>query len=204
MLTDRDKRVDDVAFDYGARETEPWQRAISAASTRLVEAARHDRYGYPRSLRVCARCGLGFLSPRLTAAEYGRVLRGRLPAARQRLPRAPDRRRDRAGRPARLRRGARRASCASTLPSPPATVLDVGGSTGIVAGAVRGRLRLRGDGARPGARRARRRGRGRDGDDRRLRRGLRPRRAALGPRAPLPDDRPPARRRARRSSRCGG
>jgi SAM-dependent methyltransferase len=95
-----------------------------------------DRYGYPQPLRICARCGLGFLSPRLTASEYGRfyedVYRPLVSAYHGRLIDAEtvqEEQRAYAEELVGFLRG--------SLPDPPATVLDIGGSTGIVAGAVR-------------------------------------------------------------------
>ena len=86
---------------------------------------------------MCRRCGLGFLSPRLTAAEYGAfyedVYRPLVSAYHGRRIDAETVQVDQRGYADELvelpaaRRCARR----------PASVLDVGGSTGLVAGAVR-------------------------------------------------------------------
>ena len=105
-------------------------------STRLVEASRSDRYGFPATLRVCARCGLGFLSPRLTFEEYGRfyesVYRPLVSAYHGRLIDAETVQDDQRAYAEELVEFLR-----ISLPGAPATVLDVGGSTGVVAGAVR-------------------------------------------------------------------
>jgi SAM-dependent methyltransferase len=85
---------------------------------------------------MCARCGLGFLSPRLTAAEYGAfydsVYRPLVSAYHGRRIDAETVQVDQRGYAAELVELLR-----GTLPRPPASVLDVGGSTGIVAAAVR-------------------------------------------------------------------
>ena len=142
---------------------------------------------------MCTRCGLGYLSPRLTAGEYGAfyesVYRPLVSAYHGRRIDAETVQVEQRDYGAELVEFLR-----ETLPAAPASVLDVGGSTGIVAGGRAGCVRRGCDGARPRARRARRRGGRRDGDDRRLRRGARPGRADLGARPPLPDDRPPPRR----------
>jgi SAM-dependent methyltransferase len=85
---------------------------------------------------MCTRCGLGFLSPRLTAAEYGpfyeRVYRPLVSAYHGRRIDAETVQDDQRGYAAELVGFLR-----ESLPQPPASVLDVGGSTGIVAAAVR-------------------------------------------------------------------
>ena len=105
-------------------------------STHHVEVARSDRYGFPQPARICARCGLGFLSPRLTAAEYmafyGDVYRPLVSAYHGRLIDASTvqvEQREYAEELMRFLEG--------SLTVPPQSVLDVGGSTGIVAAAVR-------------------------------------------------------------------
>lgn len=102
----------------------------------LVEAARRDRYGYPTTYRVCATCGLGFLSPRLTAAEYAefytRIYRPLVSAYHDRRIDAETVQAEQRAYAAELVEFLRTA-----LPTKPQTVLDVGGSTGVVADAVR-------------------------------------------------------------------
>ena len=104
--------------------------------TSLVETARRDRYGYPATYRVCASCGLGFLSPRLTAAEYAdfyaRIYRPLVSAYHDRRIDAQTLQTEQRAYAAELVELLRTA-----LPEAPRTVLDVGGSTGVVADAVR-------------------------------------------------------------------
>ena len=111
-------------------------RATSAARPTSRELAKRDRYGYPASLWICRRCGLGFLSPRLTAAEYGAfyadVYRPLVSAFHGRRIDAETVQDDQRAYAAELVEFLR-----VNLPAAPASVLDVGGSTGIVAGAVR-------------------------------------------------------------------
>jgi SAM-dependent methyltransferase len=87
-------------------------------------------------MRICTRCGLGFLSPRMTAAEYGefyeRVYRPLLTAYHGRQIDAETVQVDQRVYAAELVGFLR-----EHLGSAPATVLDVGGSTGVVASAVR-------------------------------------------------------------------
>lgn len=135
-MSERAQRIGELGYDVAAREREAVTLCNLCGSTHHVEVSRVDRYGYPQPLRVCARCGLGFLSPRLTAAEYAdfyeRVYRPLVSAYHGRLIDAEtvqDEQREYAVEVVEFLR--------ESLPSPPATVLDVGGSTGIVAGAVR-------------------------------------------------------------------
>jgi len=64
------RRIQALGWDYSERSVEHVLTCNLCGGTSLVETARRDRYGYPATYRVCASCGLGFLSPRLTAAEY--------------------------------------------------------------------------------------------------------------------------------------
>jgi SAM-dependent methyltransferase len=101
-----------------------------------VEVARRDRYGFPVRYVVCSACGLGFLSPRPTAAAYERfydsVYRPLVSAYHGRRIDAETVQEEQKGYAAELV-----AFLRSILPAPPVTVLDLGGSTGVVAGAVR-------------------------------------------------------------------
>jgi len=132
----RAERIAAVGYDYGARETEPVTACNLCGSTELVELSRCDRYGYPAPLWLCRRCGLGFLSPRLTAAEYGAfyedVYRPLVSAFHGRRIDAETVQDDQVAYAAELVELLR-----ETLDGPPATVIDVGGSTGVVSGAVR-------------------------------------------------------------------
>ena len=133
---ERAARIAAVGYDYEARQREAVDACNLCGSTDTVELSRRDRYGYPASLRMCTRCGLGFLSPRLTAAEYGAfyesVYRPLVSAYHGRRIDAETVQADQRGYAAELVEFLR-----ETLPAPPTSVLDVGGSTGIVAAAVR-------------------------------------------------------------------
>jgi SAM-dependent methyltransferase len=135
-VTERAARIAALGWDYGGRERERVEACNLCGSTHLVEVSRVDRYGYPQPLLLCARCGLGFLSPRLSAAEYGafyeRVYRPLVSAYHGRTIDArtvQDEQRDYA---AELMGFLRK-----QLVRAPQSVLDLGGSTGIVAAAVR-------------------------------------------------------------------
>jgi len=135
-MSEREERIAAVGYDYAAHETEAVESCNLCGSTDLVELSRRDRYGYPASLRMCRRCGLGFLSPRLTAAGYGAfyedVYRPLVSAFHGRRIDAETVQDDQRGYAAELVELLR-----ASLPSAPGSVMDVGGSTGIVSAAVR-------------------------------------------------------------------
>ena len=132
---ERAARIASVGYDYAARKVEPVEACNLCGSTDFVEAAHRDRYGYPARFLICRRCGLGFLSPRLTPAEYvafyERVYRPLVSAFHGRRIDAETVQAEQREYAAELVEFLR-----TTLPRPPASVLDVGGSTGIVASAV--------------------------------------------------------------------
>jgi SAM-dependent methyltransferase len=136
MTRSRRARIDAVGYDYAARRQEARAACNLCGATTTVEAARRDRYGYPAVLRICARCGLGFLSPRLTAGEYAEFYRS---VYRPLVSAYHGRRIDADTVQAEQREYA--ADLVSflgpELQHPPASILDVGGSTGVVAGVLR-------------------------------------------------------------------
>jgi ubiquinone/menaquinone biosynthesis C-methylase UbiE len=133
---ERAARIAAVGYEYEQRDREDVEACNLCGSKETVVVSERDRYGYPADLRLCTRCGLGFLSPRLTAVEYGRfyedVYRPLVSAYHGRRIDAETVQVDQHAYAQRLVGFLR-----EHLPSPPATVMDVGGSTGIVAGAVR-------------------------------------------------------------------
>jgi SAM-dependent methyltransferase len=133
---ERADRIAQVGWDFEGSEREAVTACNLCGGDHHVEAARADRYGFPQRLAVCARCGLGFLSPRLTAAEYAhfydavyRPLVSAYHGRRIDAETVQDEQREYAAELVDFLREA--------LREPPLTVLDVGGSTGIVAAAVR-------------------------------------------------------------------
>ncbi len=135
-MSGRAERIAAVGYDYAAHETEPVGSCNLCGSTDFAELSKRDRYGFCASLVMCRRCGLGFISPRLTAAEYGTfydsVYRPLVSAYHGRRIDPETVQIDQRGYANELV-----FFLQETLARPPATVLDVGGSTGIVAAAVR-------------------------------------------------------------------
>jgi SAM-dependent methyltransferase len=133
---DRAARIAAVGYAYPGRDLEPVEACNLCGSTEPETLARRDRYGYPAELAMCRACGLGFLSPRLSAAEYEsfyeHVYRPLVSAYHGRRIDAETVQVDQQAYADELMPFLR-----EHLPRRPATVLDVGGSTGIVAAAVR-------------------------------------------------------------------
>jgi SAM-dependent methyltransferase len=132
----RSERIRAVGYRYTARATEAVDECNLCGSSVHVEVASRDRYGFPARLQVCARCGLGFLSPRLTASEYALfyvdVYRRLVSAYHGRLIDPTTVQVEQRAYADELV-----AFLGERVPFPPRSVLDIGGSTGVVAGAIR-------------------------------------------------------------------
>ncbi|MDQ3762338.1 MAG: class I SAM-dependent methyltransferase [Actinomycetota bacterium] len=137
------KQVAALCYDYGVLATQrPAECNLCAAGGCAVEVAERDRYGYPATFVVCRCCGLGYLCPRLSATQYAHfyseIYRPLVSAYHGRRIDAetvqPEQRDYAAGLAAFL---------LPLLPSRPHTILDVGGSTGVVSSVLGARLNAR-------------------------------------------------------------
>jgi SAM-dependent methyltransferase len=132
----RDGRIAALGWTPDLAHAEEVRRCNLCAGTRLVAISELDRYGFAQPAVVCAGCGLGFLSPRLTEAAYAdfynAVYRPLVSAYHGRTIDAVTVQDD--------QREYANELVAFLRDSLPATILDVGGSTGVVAGAVRDAL----------------------------------------------------------------
>lgn len=141
---DRRARIDALGYDYAAQPAERVPACNLCGCEVLVTLTHRDRYGYPASATACSRCGLAFLNPRMTADAYVRfydgvyrplvsAFHGRLIDARTILDEQQDYAVDRAGtvRPWLAGAGFQ-------------TMLDIGGSTGVVAAQFAREFGLRG------------------------------------------------------------
>ena len=133
---DRRERLATLDFGYAAQPHEAATGCNLCGGTRFVVLTHRDRYGYPAHADACGGCGLVFLNPRMTAAAYARfydgVYRPLVSAFHGRLIDATtiqDEQREYAiERTEFLRR------FLETGPAPVARrLLDIGGSTGVVA-----------------------------------------------------------------------
>jgi 2-polyprenyl-3-methyl-5-hydroxy-6-metoxy-1,4-benzoquinol methylase len=132
-VTDRKERIAALDYDYALQPKQPLTSCNLCGGAEFVVLTHCDRYGYPAQAHACRRCGLVFLNPRMTTEAYGRfydgvyrrlvsAFHGRLIDARTIQDEQREYARDRANfvRPFVANSGAR-------------TLLDIGGSTGVVA-----------------------------------------------------------------------
>jgi SAM-dependent methyltransferase len=132
----RAQRIAALGFEYAAQPKRSIDLCNLCGSDRFVVLTHRDRYGYPAEAHACARCGLVFLNPVMTADAYGdfytRTYRPLVSAYHGRLIDARTiqaEQRDYAAERAALLQpflsaGTRR------------TMLDIGGSTGVVSHAL--------------------------------------------------------------------
>ncbi len=133
---DREGALAGVGFDFDALEVEPVRFCNLCGSTQHVEVARSDRYGLAVHFWICVNCGLGFLSPRPTAREYERFYESFYrPLVSAYHGRPIDR--DTIQHEQQAYAEELVSFLAGALVATPSTLLDVGGSTGVVAAAVR-------------------------------------------------------------------
>jgi cyclopropane fatty-acyl-phospholipid synthase-like methyltransferase len=131
----RRERIAALQYDYAAQPREAIAACNLCGSTRFVVIAHRDRYGFAADAHACERCGLVFLNPRMTADAYGRFYQGTyrplVSAFHGRLIDArtiQDEQRDYAAERVEFLRPFMKAGMA--------TLLDIGGSTGVVAARV--------------------------------------------------------------------
>jgi SAM-dependent methyltransferase len=67
----RAARIAGLGYDYSARPKQTCRLCNLCGGDRFVTIAHRDRYGYPARADGCLRCGLVFLNPVLTAEAYG-------------------------------------------------------------------------------------------------------------------------------------
>lgn len=130
---DRRQRIQALGYDYAAQPSELITACNLCGGSVLVTLTHRDRYGYPAQASACARCGLVFLNPRMTAAAYGRfydgVYRSLVSAFHGRLIDARTIQAEQREYAADRAEFARPFLGGSGL----ASMLDIGGSTGVVA-----------------------------------------------------------------------
>lgn len=73
---DRRARIAALGYDYSAQPREAVSACNLCGGTLFVVLTHRDRYGYPAQAHACRGCGLVFLNPRMTAAAYGRFYDG--------------------------------------------------------------------------------------------------------------------------------
>ena len=128
-------------FDYAAQPRAPVETCNLCGRSRFVVISHRDRYGFPAEAHACATCGLVFLNPRLTAAAYGRFYES---VYRPLVSAFHGRRIDaKTIQPEQARYAAERVEFLRPfVSSAHASLLDIGGSTGVVAAHVAREFRL--------------------------------------------------------------
>lgn len=135
VAANRRERIDALQFDCAAQPREAVSSCNLCGSSQFVAIAHSDRYGFPAEAHACVRCGLVFLNPRLTADAYARfyesVYRPLVSAFHGRLIDA------RTIQDEQRAYAADRAAFLRPFMSPQLrTLLDIGGSTGVVASQI--------------------------------------------------------------------
>jgi SAM-dependent methyltransferase len=130
---DRAGRIQALGYDYAAQPKRRRETCNLCGHDRFVTLTHIDRYGYPAAAQGCLACGLVFLNPVMEPAAYTRfyvdVYRPLVSAYHGRLINAETIQEEQRG---------YAADCASLLEGHLAArgcrrLLDVGGSTGVVA-----------------------------------------------------------------------
>lgn len=130
---DRRQRIEELGFDYARQGRRPVVACNLCGTDQFLALTHRDRYGFPVQAHGCRRCGLVFLNPVMTAEAYrefysavyrplvsayqGRLLDAKTIQAEQRVY---------AAELADFLEPFLSAGCFKTL-------LDIGGSTGVVA-----------------------------------------------------------------------
>lgn len=138
----RDARIAALGYDYASRPQQLRRACNLCGGERFVTLVHRDRYGYPARAAGCLRCGLVFLNPVMTreayAAFYREVYRPLVSAYHGRRIDAESIQEEQAEYAA-----ARAEMLAPHLERRGAkSLLDVGGSTGVVAHHLKQRFDL--------------------------------------------------------------
>lgn len=73
---ERKARIAALGYDYASQPRDLVMACNLCSGNVLVTITQRDRYGFSAQASACARCGLVFLNPRMTAAAYGRFYDG--------------------------------------------------------------------------------------------------------------------------------
>jgi SAM-dependent methyltransferase len=138
----RAERIAGLGFDYAAVSKVRVESCNLCGNPVFVGLTHHDRYGYPSTASGCSRCGLVFLDPVMTrdayAAFYARTYRPLVSAFHGRLIDARTIQQEQ-----RAYAAERGDLLAPYLSGRHRTLLDIGGSTGVVADVLARRFDLR-------------------------------------------------------------
>ena len=143
MTPGRAERIVALGFDYGAQPKSRVERCNLCGATAFTGLTHRDRYGYPACAAACSSCGLAFLDPVMTGEAYARfyaeTYRPLVSAYHGRTIDASSIRQEQ--REYAVERGDLLAPYLTGRGY--RTLLDIGGSTGVVAHALARRFDLR-------------------------------------------------------------
>jgi len=133
MTAERGHRIAALGYDFDGQPQEPVTTCNLCGADSFIALTSRDRYGFSARTAACRRCGLAFMNPRLTAGAYAAfyeqtyrplvsAFHGRLIDARSIQAEQEEYARDRV----RFMRPFVAGAGFTTL-------LDIGGSTGVVA-----------------------------------------------------------------------
>jgi hypothetical protein len=72
----RADRIRSLAYDYASQPKQFIERCNLCDGDRWTVVVRNDRYGYPAEATACWNCGLTVLNPRMSASAYQRFYEG--------------------------------------------------------------------------------------------------------------------------------
>ncbi|HWQ95836.1 MAG TPA: class I SAM-dependent methyltransferase [Candidatus Methylomirabilis sp.] len=70
LFEERQKRIKDLGFDYDSQPKKTVPCCNLCGEKRFVVLAHHDRYRFPAQAHGCLKCGLVFLNPVMTQEAY--------------------------------------------------------------------------------------------------------------------------------------
>ena len=70
IIGHRRPRIEAIGYDYAARPKRHIESCNLCSEKVFVTVAHRDRYGFPASAQACRNCGLTFLNPAMTADAY--------------------------------------------------------------------------------------------------------------------------------------
>jgi SAM-dependent methyltransferase len=73
---ERSQRIQELDFNYAAQPKEWVECCNLCGGETFVQISQRDRYGYPAGAFACGQCGLVFLNPRLTPEAYSKFYTG--------------------------------------------------------------------------------------------------------------------------------
>jgi 2-polyprenyl-3-methyl-5-hydroxy-6-metoxy-1,4-benzoquinol methylase len=69
-------RIAALGYDYASQPKQAVSSCNLCGASQFVALTHRDRYDYPAQAHACVKCGLVFLNPRMTAEAYGRFYDG--------------------------------------------------------------------------------------------------------------------------------